>query len=98
HPWWMWKRENNFFPYSSVGLDGVARADLVPKHFSIDDIAVPEGMRTVSDAVITLTFGTTTITASVRPIAFKSADPVLGVRDRGVSGVPPVALGFERTI
>ncbi len=98
HPWWMWKREENFFPYSSVALDGVARADVVPKYFTIDDIAIPEAMRTVSDAVVMLTIGMTTISASNRPIVFKTADPVLGVRDRAVSGVPPVTLGFERTI
>ena len=50
HPWWMWKREENFFPYSTVALDGVARADVVPKHFAIDDIALPEALRTVTDA------------------------------------------------
>lgn len=98
HPWWMWKREGNLFPYSSVALDGVARADLLPKHFAIDDIALPEAMRTVSDAVVTLTIGMTTISVSSRPIVFKVADPVLGVSDRAVSGVPPVTLGFERTI
>jgi LmbE family N-acetylglucosaminyl deacetylase len=98
HPWWMWKREENFFPYSTVGLDGVTRADVVPKSFAIDDIAVPEGMRTVTDAVVTLTVGTTTITSSTRPVAFRSADPILGVRDRPVSGVLPVTLGFERTM
>nr|MDQ2667202.1 hypothetical protein [Gemmatimonadota bacterium] len=78
HPWWMWKREENFFPYSSVGLDGVARADVVPKYFAIDDIAIPEAMRTVSDAVVTLTVGMTTITSSTRPVVFRSADPILG--------------------
>jgi hypothetical protein len=98
HPWWMWKREENFFPYSSVGLDGVSRADVVPRHFAIDDIALPEGMRTVTDAVVTLTVGMTTIASSTRPVAFRSADPILGVRDRAVSGVPPVTLGFERTV
>ena len=98
HPWWLWKREENFFPYSSVALDGVARADLVPSHFAIDDIAVPEAMHVVSDAVITITIGMTTISVSTRPVAYKSADPILGVRDRAISGVPPVTLGFERTI
>ncbi len=98
HPWWLWKREEGFFPYSSVALDGVARADLVPKHFAIDDIALPEAMRTVSDAVVTITVGMTTISASIRPVVYKSADPILGVRDRAISGVPPVTLGFERTM
>ena len=98
HPWWLWKREENFFPYATVALDGVARADLVPRTFAIDDVAVPEGMRTVSDAIVTLTVGMTTTSASVRPVVYRSADPLLGVRDRAVSGVPPVTLGFERTI
>ena len=98
HPWWMWKREDNFFPYSSVALDGIARADLVPRHFAIDDIALSETMRTVSDAAVTLTVGTTTVSASARPIVYRTADPVLGVRDRAVSGVPPVTLTFERAI
>ena len=98
HPWWMWKREENFFPYSTVGLDGVARSDVVPKNFAIDDVALPDAMRTVSEAVVTLTVGMTTITSSTRPIAFRSADPMLGVRDRAVSGVPPITLGFERTM
>lgn len=98
HPWWLWKREDGFFPYSSVALDGVARADVVPKHFAIDDIAIPEGMRSLSEAAVTLTIGMTTISASTRPIVYRSADPVLGARDRAISGVPPVTIGFERTI
>ena len=97
HPWWLWKRDANFFPYSSVALDGVARADLVPRHFAIDDIALPEAMRAVSDAVVTITIGTTTVSMSTRPVAYRFADPVFGVRDRAISGVPPVTLGFERT-
>jgi hypothetical protein len=55
-------------------------------------------MRTVSEAAVTLTVGMTTITTSNRPVVFRSADPILGVRDRAVSGVPPVTLGFERTM
>ena len=98
HPWWLWKREENFFPYASVALDGVARADLVPRTFAIDDVALSETMRTVSDAVVTLTIGMTTISANARPVVYRSADPLLGVRDRAVSGVPPVTLGFERTM
>ncbi|MEO8623375.1 MAG: PIG-L family deacetylase [bacterium] len=98
HPWWIWKREKNFYPQSTTPLDAVARQEPMPKEWIANSIAIPEDMRRLSDVTATVTLGGTTVSASVGSVSFKSADPVLGVRDRAVSGVPAVTLGFERAL
>ncbi|MEP7001095.1 MAG: hypothetical protein ABI969_11495 [bacterium] len=99
HPWWIWKREKNFYPQSTTPLDAVARQEPMPKEWITNSIAIPEDMRRPSDVIATLTLnGGTTVSTSVGSVWFKSADPVLGVRDRAVSGVPAVTLGFERAL
>jgi LmbE family N-acetylglucosaminyl deacetylase len=98
HPWWIWKRENNFYPSSTTPLDAVARSEPMPKDWMTNSIAIAEDMRRLSDVSATVTLARTTVSASVGPILFRSADPVLGVRARAVSGVPAVTLGFERSL
>jgi hypothetical protein len=70
----------------------------MPKFWMTNSIAVPEDMRRLSDVTATVTLSGTTVSASVGSVWFKTADPVLGVRDRAVSGVPAVTLGFERAL
>ena len=98
HPWWIWKPERNFYPAVTTALDGAPRAGLSLGDWSTNAVAVPEDMRRPSDVTATITRGVTTVSASVGIIAFASADPLLGVRDRDVSGVPAVTLGFERAL
>jgi LmbE family N-acetylglucosaminyl deacetylase len=98
HPWWVWKLKDNFYPNVTTSLDGAPRAGPPLKDWTTSGIAVPENMRRPNDVTATLTVGSTTVSASVGTIVFKSADPSLGVRDRDVSGVPAVTLGFERAL
>jgi len=98
HPWWIWKRENNFYPSSITALDGVPRPAIFMRDFGIGGIAVPENIRRLSDVTVTLTMGMTTLTSSIGTVSYRTADPVLGVRDRAMSGVPPVTLTFERAL
>ena len=98
HPWWIWKRDGNFFPYATTALDGVPRPGVLLHEFGIAGVAVPENIRRLSDVTATVTIGMTTVTSSIGPVVVRIADPVLGVRDRAMSGVPPVTLVFERAL
>ena len=98
HPWWVFKRENNFYPWSTTALDGVPRPAIFMRDFGIGGVAVPENIRRLSDVTVTLTMGMTTLTTSVGTVVYRTADPVLGVRDRPMSGVPAVTLTFERAL
>ena len=98
HPWWIWKRENNFYPLSTTALDGVPRPAIFMRDFGIGGIAIPENIRRLSDVTVTLTMGLTTLTSSVGTVSYRTADPVLGVRDRSTSGVPAVTITFERAL
>ena len=98
HPWWIWKRENNFYPTSTTALDGVPRPAIFMRDFGIGGVAVPENIRRLSDVTVTLTMGMTTLTSSVGTVSYRTADPVLGAHDRAMSGVPPVTLTFERAL
>ena len=98
HPWWIFKRENNFYPTSTTALDGVPRPAIFMRDFGIGGVAVPENIRRLSDVTVTLTMGMTTLTSSVGTVSFRTADPLLGARDRAMSGVPPVTLTFERAL
>ncbi|MEP6733346.1 MAG: hypothetical protein ABJE10_22065, partial [bacterium] len=98
HPWWIWKTKGNFYPMVITALDGAPRAGPPLKDWTAAGIVIPETMRRPSDVTATITVGGTSVSASVGTIAFRSADPVLGVRNRDVSGVPIVTLGFERAL
>ena len=97
HPWWIWKRKENFYPATTTALDGVPRLGVV-REFATRGIAIPETTRRLSDVRATLTIGFTTITSSVGSIVFKTAEPALGVRDRAMSGVPAVTMTFDRAL
>lgn len=99
HPWWVWQRKKNFYPPSITSLDGVPRPGrVVTREFGASAVAIPENVRRLSDVDVTLTIGFTTITTSIGDVVFRTADPVLGVRDRAMSGVPAVTLTFERAL
>ncbi|MEO5818221.1 MAG: hypothetical protein ABIT20_23325 [Gemmatimonadaceae bacterium] len=98
HPWWVWKVQDNFYPLVTTSLDGAPRAGPPLKDWTTIGVAVPENMRRPNDVTATLNVGATTVAASVGTVVFKSADPALGVRDRDVTGVPAVTLGFERAL
>jgi LmbE family N-acetylglucosaminyl deacetylase len=98
HPWWIWKRKDNLYPRVISALDGVPRPAIFMRDFGLSGVAIPENIRRFSDVTVTLTLRTTTITASVGEVVFRTADPAFGMRDRAMSGVPAVTLGFERAL
>ena len=53
HPWWIWKRRDNFYPASTTPLDGLARPDAMPRDWITSSIAVPDDMRRSSDVTVT---------------------------------------------
>ena len=74
------------------------RPAIFMRDFGIEGVAVPENIRRLSDVTVTLTMGMTTLTSSVGTVSYRTANPVLGARDRATSGVPPVTLTFERAL
>src|SRR5205085_8128827 len=98
HPYWIWKREKNFYPSVRVALDGVARPTTFEERFSTPGSSAPDGIRRLSDVIASITINRTTVTASMGEVIFRTAEPVLGVRDRALSGVPKVTLTMERAL
>ena len=98
HPWWIFKRNDDFYPSSTMALDGVPRPAVLLRDFKAQGIAIPETIRRLSDVTTTITIDRTTVTSSAGDVRFRAADPVLGVRARPISGVPPVTLDFERAL
>jgi LmbE family N-acetylglucosaminyl deacetylase len=98
NPWWIAKRDSNFYPPSVTALDGVPRPAIFLRDFLVSSVAVPENIRRLSDATVTLTMGVTTLTSSIGAVVFRTADPVLGARDNTMSGVPAVTLSFARAL
>lgn len=97
-PWWMGKRvEEMFVPVQST-IDGLARHGMVPDFLNAPGIAIPEEIRRPSDVTVSVTVAGATISKSIGPIIYHSADPLLGLQDRAVSGVPAVSLAFERSL
>ena len=98
HPYWIFKREKNFYPNTTTSLDGVARTALFNERFGINATTIPADVHRLSDVTATITIGRTTVTSSIGELMLKTAEPMFGVRDRALSGVPPVTLTFERAL
>jgi LmbE family N-acetylglucosaminyl deacetylase len=98
HPYWIYKRDKNFYPSAITSLDGVARPALFNERFGINASTIPADVHRLSDVTATITVGRTTVTSSVGELQFRTAEPMFGVRDRALSGVPPVTITFERAL
>ncbi|MDB4915534.1 MAG: LmbE family protein [Gemmatimonadetes bacterium] len=98
HPWWIFRRKDNFYPPSTSALDGVPRPGVMMQEFGIGSSAIAESMRRMSDVTATMTVGGTTVTSSIGEVAFKTAEPAFGMRNRALSGVSAVTLDFERAL
>ncbi|HVX39937.1 MAG TPA: PIG-L family deacetylase [Gemmatimonadaceae bacterium] len=96
HPWWIQNRSEGRFPDFPSAADGLDRDMIIPSNLRVPAIAVPENIRRTSDATVTLTIDSATVSTSLGPIVFPYADPVVGVQRRGIAGVPDVSLRFER--
>jgi LmbE family N-acetylglucosaminyl deacetylase len=97
-PWWMVKRVDELFTPVTSTLDGLARTGLVPDFLNVPGVAIPEGIRRQSDVTVSVTIAGATVSTSIGPITYRSADALLGVQDRAVAGVPAVSLAFERSL
>jgi LmbE family N-acetylglucosaminyl deacetylase len=98
HPYWIWKRDKNFYPNLTTSLDGVARGAQFNERFGINAVAVPENIRRLTEVTATIGIGHMTMTSSIGQVVYRTAEPLYGVRDRALSGVPPVTLTFERAL
>jgi hypothetical protein len=96
-PWWIGGRKGDLFAHHGSSSDGIARVSMIPMD-EVPGISVPEDLRSESDAEVTLRIAGATITTSVGPITFRSADPVMGEQNRPVGGVPAVTLAFDRSL
>ena len=98
HPWWIFKRKDDFYPSSTMAINGLPQPTVLMRDFRAQGIAIPEAIRRLSDVTTTITIGMTTVTSSAGDVRFRAADPLLGVRTRPISGVPAVTLDFERAL
>ena len=97
-PWWLGQRVLNLYEPFVSALDGVARPAATPDRVTIPAVAIPENIRRVSDVTVLVRIAGQLIGMSVGPIVHRTADPLGGVQDRVVTGVPPIALGFDHSL
>jgi len=96
-PWWIGTRKDARFPDVRSPVDGLDRGGgMVLAPLIVSGVAIPEEIRRSSDVSVTVEVAGATLTTSIGPIMFRSADPLLGVQDRAVSSAPAVTLAFER--
>lgn len=93
-PWWLGAHPEGMLTAKRSPVDGVARvsaqtADLVP------GVAVSEEMRRMSDVWVTFEIAGQTLPINAGPLVYRAADPLLGVQDHPLGGVPPVTLNFD---
>jgi hypothetical protein len=93
-PWWLGGRNDDLLARRQSPFDGVARvsansSDLVPS------VAVSEETRRLSDVWVTLEVKGQTVPINAGPLVYREADPLLGVQDQPLGGVPPVTLSFD---
>ncbi|HEY4218592.1 MAG TPA: PIG-L family deacetylase [Gemmatimonadaceae bacterium] len=95
-PWWFGQVVHGLFAASDVSIDGLTRTADLPTLHSVSSVAMPEELRRVSDATVVVTVDGVSVTTSAGPITFRNANPLIGVQERPVSGVPAVTLSFPR--
>ncbi|HVZ49304.1 MAG TPA: PIG-L family deacetylase [Gemmatimonadaceae bacterium] len=94
-PWWLaGAHAEGLLPARRSPADGVARVsatseDLVPA------VAVSEETRRMSDVWVTFEVDGQSLPVNVGPLIHREADPVLGVQDQPLGGVPPVTIAFD---
>lgn len=97
-PWWFSQRLGQMHePYASA-LDGLARPAAAPDRVTIPAVAIPENIRRVSDVTVLVRIAGQLLTVSVGSVTYRTADPLGGVQDRLVTGVPPITLGFDHSL
>ena len=97
-PWWMGKRTQDLHEPFVSALDGLARPADMPDRVTIPAVALPENIRRVSDVTIMVRIAGQLVSMSVGPIVHRTSDPLGGVQERFVTGVPPITLGFDHSL
>jgi hypothetical protein len=97
-PWWLGQRTQDLYEPFVSALDGVARPTATLDRVAIPAVAIPENIRHVSDVTVMVRIAGQLLTLSVGPIVHRTADPLGGVQERQVTGVPPVTLGFDHSL
>ncbi|MDA1080830.1 MAG: PIG-L family deacetylase [Gemmatimonadetes bacterium] len=95
--WWLGGTREALFEYRRSPADGIARvsansADLVSA------VAISEEERRMSEVRVTLEVAGVSAVVNAGPLVYRTADPLLGVQDRPLGGVPPVTLEFDRNL
>jgi len=93
--WWMGGREGALFAPKVSPLDGIARVSATSM-MMVPSVAVSEERRRITDVRLTLEIAGQSVVVSAGPVVFRTADPLLGVQERPLGGVPAVTLGFDR--
>jgi LmbE family N-acetylglucosaminyl deacetylase len=96
-PWWIGGREGGFFADARSPMDGLARVSATSEDF-VRAVAVSEEMRRTTDVRMTLEIAGQSVIVNAGPLTFRTADPLLGVQDRPLGGVPPVTIEFDRNL
>jgi LmbE family N-acetylglucosaminyl deacetylase len=96
-PWWLGQRVQDLYEPFVSALDGLARPASTIDRVTIPAVALPENIRRPSDVTVMVRIAGQLIALSVGPIVHRSADPLGGVQDRVVTGVPAITLGFDHS-
>ena len=96
-PWWIGGRDGDLFASRQSPPDGIARVSL-PTSDLLPAVAISEELRRVTDVRLTLELGGASVNVSAGPLIFRTADPLLGVQDRPLGGVPSVTIEFDRNL
>ena len=97
-PWWLGgQRVGDRYPPALWPRDGLIR-DGAPESLLALAEVIPEEIRRASDVSYLLEIADATITGSVGPVLYRYADPMVGVQQRQLSGVPEVTIRFARDL
>lgn len=99
--WWIGprggeKRGGDRFDSVLSAIDGLSRSGMIPQQLWTSSATVPENIRRASDVNVTLTVSGTTVSTDLGPVIYRYADPVVGLQNRALGGIPDVTLGFNR--
>lgn len=95
-PFWLGPHDGMFGERQSP-FDGIARVSST-SDVLVPSVAISEEMRRLSDVRLTLELGGVSVVVSAGPLIYRTADPLLGVQDRPLGGVPSITLELDRNL
>jgi LmbE family N-acetylglucosaminyl deacetylase len=97
-PWWIaGERPDGYFLERRSPIDGLARVSFASGSL-VASPAVSEEMRRITEVRFTLELGGVSVVASAGPVHFRVADPLLGIQNRPLAGVPSLTIEFDRNL